>query len=148
MAKTKVNEIASQAAGIVPAVTDVVSDVTAAGKEKSASLVSMVRRVVLAGVGAAALTTDEVQEFLNRLVERGELAEKDAHKLMNDVVARRNGAEKRVEKSVESASNVVEEQIEKILGRLNVPNKGDIEELSKKIAMLSQKVDDLVKASQ
>lgn len=148
MAKTKVNEIASQAAGIMPAVTDVVSDVTTAGKEKSASLVSMVRRVVLAGVGAAALTTDEVQEFLNRLVERGELAEKDAHKLMNDVVARRNGAEKRVEKSVESASSVVEEQIEKILGRLNVPNKGDIEELSKKIATLSQKVDDLVKASQ
>lgn len=148
MAK-KANKTANNhvAAGLTP-VTDAVSDVASTGKEKSVPLVNMVRRVVLAGVGAAALTTDEVQDFLNRLVERGELAEKDARKLMNDVVTRRDGAEKRVEKSVESASNVVEEQIEKILARLNVPNKGDIEELSKKIATLAQKVDDLVKVSQ
>ncbi len=148
MAK-KANKTANNhvAAGLTT-VTDAVSDVASTGKEKSVPLVNMVRRVVLAGVGAAALTTDEVQDFLNRLVERGELAEKDARKLMNDVVTRRDGAEKRVEKSVESASNVVEEQIEKILARLNVPNKGDIEELSKKIATLAQKVDDLVKVSQ
>lgn len=148
MAKKAAKETNHQAAPDMSAVTDVVSEVKTAGKEKGASLVNMVRRVLLAGVGAAALTTDEIQDFLNRLVERGELAEKDARKLMNDVVARRDGAEKRVEQSVESASSVVEDQIEKILARLNVPNKGDIEELSKKIATLSQKVDDLVKVSQ
>ncbi len=148
MAKKTAKETNHQAGPDTSAVTDVVSEVKSAGKEKGAPLVTMVRRVLLAGVGAAALTTDEIQDFLNRLVERGELAEKDARKLMNDVTARRDGAEKRVEKSVESASTVVEEQIEKILARLNVPNKGDIEELSKKIAMLSQKVDDLVKVSQ
>ncbi|QLQ07778.1 MAG: phasin family protein [Anaerolineae bacterium] len=147
MAK-KANKTANNhvAAGLTT-VTDAVSDVASTGKEKSVPLVNMVRRVVLAGVEAAALTTDEVQDFLNRLVERGGWP-KRTRKLMNDVVTRRDGAEKRVEKSVESASNVVEEQIEKILARLNVPNKGDIEELSKKIATLAQKVDDLVKVSQ
>ncbi len=148
MAKKTTNQTNNQVAAAIPAVTDVVSDVTSASKEKGASLLTMVRRVLLAGVGAAALTTEEIQDFLNRLVDRGELAEKDARKLMNDVVSRRDGAEKRVEKSVESASGVVEEQIERILTRLNVPNKHDIEELSKKIASLSQKVDDLVKANQ
>lgn len=148
MAKKTTNQTNNPVAAAIPAVTDVVSDVTSASKEKGASLLTMVRRVLLAGVGAAALTTEEIQDFLNRLVDRGELAEKDARKLMNDVVSRRDGAEKRVEKSVESASGVVEEQIERILTRLNVPNKHDIEELSKKIASLSQKVDDLVKASQ
>lgn len=148
MAKKTANQTNNQVAAVIPAVTDVVSDVTSASKEKGASLLTMVRRVLLAGVGAAALTTEEIQDFLNRLVDRGELAEKDARKLMNDIVTRRDGAEKRVEKSVESASGVVEEQIERILTRLNVPNKHDIEELSKKIASLSQKVDDLVKASQ
>lgn len=148
MAKKTTNQTNNPVAAAIPAVTDVVSDVTSASKEKGASLLTMVRRVLLAGVGAAALTTEEIQDFLNRLVDRGELAEKDARKLMNDVVSRRDGAEKRVEKSVESASGVVEEQIERILTRLNVPNKHDIEELSKKIASLSQKVDDLVKANQ
>lgn len=148
MAKKTTNQTNNQVAAAIPAVTDVVSDVTSASKEKGASLLTMVRRVLLAGVGAAALTTEEIQDFLNRLVDRGELAEKDARKLMNDIVTRRDGAEKRVEKSVESASGVVEEQIERILTRLNVPNKHDIEELSKKIASLSQKVDDLVKANQ
>lgn len=148
MAKKTTNQTNNPVAAAIPAVTDVVSDVTSASKEKGASLLTMVRRVLLAGVGAAALTTEEIQDFLNRLVDRGELAEKDARKLMNDIVTRRDGAEKRVEKSVESASGVVEEQIERILTRLNVPNKHDIEELSKKIASLSQKVDDLVKANQ
>lgn len=91
MAK-KANKTANNhvAAGLTT-VTDAVSDVASTGKEKSVPLVNMVRRVVLAGVEAAALTTDEVQDFLNRLV--GAAAGRGARKLMNDVVTRRDGAE-------------------------------------------------------
>ena len=46
-----------------------------------------------------------------------------------------------------NASNMVEDQIEKILNRLNVPTKHDIEELGKKIAHLTKKVDDLKKST-
>lgn len=124
---------------------EVVKTEVAETTEKATPLFETVHRVLLAGVGAVALTTDEVQDFVDRLVERGEIAERDGRKLVKDVLSRRNGAEKQVEKGVENASNMVEEQIEKILNRLNVPTKHDIEELGKKIANLTKKVDDLKK---
>ncbi len=71
MAKKADKQTNHQAIPDLSAVSDVVSEVKTAGKEKSTSLVNMVRRVLLAGVGAAALTTDEIQDFLNRLVDRG-----------------------------------------------------------------------------
>ncbi len=134
------------AAQVEKAVEEIKAEVVETA-EKATPLFETVHRVLLAGVGAVALTTDEIQDFVDRLVERGEIAERDGRKLVKDVMARRNGAEKQVEKSVENASNMVEEQIEKILSRLNVPNRHDIEELGKKIADLTKKVDELKKAA-
>ncbi|MBK6431323.1 MAG: phasin family protein [Anaerolineae bacterium] len=140
MAQKKIAEQAEQA-------VEVVKTEIAETAEKATPLFETVHRVLLAGVGAVALTTDEIQDFVDRLVERGEIAERDGRKLVKDVISRRNGAEKQVEKSVENASNMVEDQIEKILNRLNVPTKHDIEELGKKIAHLTKKVDDLKKST-
>lgn len=140
MAQKKIAEQAEQA-------VEVVKTEIAETAEKATPLFETVHRVLLAGVGAVALTTDEIQDFVDRLVERGEIAERDGRKLVKDVISRRNGAEKQVEKSVENASNMVEDQIEKILNRLNVPTKHDIEELGKKIAHLTKKVDDLKRST-
>lgn len=142
MAEKKVTEAVVETA---EKAVEVVKTEVAETSEKATPLFETVHRVLLAGVGAVALTTDEVQDFVDRLVERGEIAERDGRKLVKDVLSRRNGAEKQVEKGVENASNMVEEQIEKILNRLNVPTKHDIEELGKKIANLTKKVDDLKK---
>ncbi len=142
MAQKKVTEAVVETA---EKAVEVVKTEVAETTEKATPLFETVHRVLLAGVGAVALTTDEVQDFVDRLVERGEIAERDGRKLVKDVLSRRNGAEKQVEKGVENASNMVEEQIEKILNRLNVPTKHDIEELGKKIANLTKKVDDLKK---
>ncbi len=45
---------------------------------QSANLYLAVRKVLLSSLGAMSLTADETNEFLNRLVERGEIAEADA----------------------------------------------------------------------
>ena len=50
------------------------------------SLLEMSRKVLLAGVGAVALAQDEIEEFVNKLVERGEIAEKDGRKLIRDLI--------------------------------------------------------------
>ena len=38
------------------------------------------RRVLLAAIGAAALAQDEIEDFVKKLVDRGEIAEKDGKK--------------------------------------------------------------------
>src|SRR3989304_6244633 len=54
------------------------------------------RRVLLAAVGAAALAQDEIEEFINRLVERGEIAEMDGRKLMQEIVQHRKAKREKI----------------------------------------------------
>lgn len=94
------------------------------------------RRILMAGIGAVALAQEEVEEFVNRLVERGEIAEKDGRKLIDELRQRRR-------QKAEEAEEKLEGRIEGLLDRMNVPSKRDIRELNEKIAMLAEKVDEL-----
>ena len=98
----------------------------------------LVRRVLLASVGAVVLTQEEIEKFVNRLVEKGEIAERDGTKMVRDILERRK-------ETIEKAGDEVDDRLERILNRMSVPSKRDIDELSKKIAELSHKVDELRK---
>jgi poly(hydroxyalkanoate) granule-associated protein len=100
------------------------------------SLLAGVRRVLMAGVGAVALAQDEVEEFVKKLVERGEIAEKDGRKLVDDIMEKRKSR-------AQKAEDALETRIEGLLERMNVPTKSDIDNLSKKITLLAEKVDEL-----
>lgn len=101
------------------------------------------RKVLLAGVGAMALAQDEAEEFVNRLVERGEIAEKDGRKLAKEMVERRREKRGKMREDVEEK---LDRRIEEVLHRMNVPTKSDIDALSRKITALTKKVDELKKA--
>lgn len=128
-----------------------IAEMSEEAKESSVSMVAMVRKVLQAGVGAFALSVDEVEEFVARLVERGEIAEQDGRKLISDVLSRRRSdAEEATEKVQERtgrqwsrAEAMLDQQIDNILARLNVPSKTDIELLSAKVGELAEKVDAL-----
>jgi len=107
------------------------------GKERS-PLLDGARRVLLASIGAAALAQDEIDDFVNRLVERGEIAEKDARKLLGEL------REKRM-KRMGISEEQVNERVGQLFERLNLPSKTDIAALNEKIAALSKKVDELKK---
>lgn len=107
-------------------------------EEERGPLFAAARRVLLASVGAVALAQDEMEEFVNRLVERGEIAERDGKKLMREMMERRK-------KETRNTKGKVTKRVDDILDRMNVPTKADIEALSEKIAALSKKVDELKK---
>jgi poly(hydroxyalkanoate) granule-associated protein len=114
----------------------------------------LMRKLMLAGVGAFALSRDEAETFLNRLVERGELAQKDAQRIMEESMTRlRTGAQppsaqmeqtlSNVSAQVSGLSSQVESSLEQFLNRLNIPSKRDIDDLSAKIAQLAARVEEL-----
>ena len=105
-------------------------------------MLEMARKVLLAGIGAVALTQEEVEKFVHKLIERGEIAEKDGRKLINDVMEKRR--RKAEEASVE-AEETYESRMEEVLARMNIPSKSDIDALSSKITTLTEKVDELSK---
>jgi poly(hydroxyalkanoate) granule-associated protein len=113
------------------------------GKGEPGAFSDLLHRVLLASIGAVALAQEEIEDFVNRLIERGEIAEKDGKKMVNDVMDNRK---KQAKKSAQKAEDEVNKQVEQILERLNVPSKADIDTLTEKIASLSKKVDELKKS--
>ena len=118
---------------------------------QSANLYLVVRKVLMASLGAVALTADEANEFVNRLVERGEIAEADAQRLINDLRAQGRKQEEEANKAraelTRKAETALEDSVETILHQFNAPDKAEIEELSRKIGVLNDKVTSLTNRS-
>ena len=102
-------------------------------------LLEMTRKVLLASIGAVALAQEEIENFVDKLVERGEIAERDGKKLVREVMEKRK-------KEAKKGQDEVEERVDELLSRMNVPTKNDIDALSAKITALTKKVDELKNA--
>jgi poly(hydroxyalkanoate) granule-associated protein len=128
-------------------VKEIAIDVRNEAIMQGASLYLLARRVLLAGLGAVALSMEEAQAFVDKLVERGEIAEVDAQRLLQDFRERAKKQEAQIQKAGEEgakqAENVVESQITAVLNRMNVPTKRDIDQLSRQIELLNAKIDSL-----
>jgi poly(hydroxyalkanoate) granule-associated protein len=105
-------------------------------------MLEMARKVLLAGIGAVALTQEEVEKFVSKLIERGQIAEKDGRRLINDVMEKRR---RKAEEISTDAEVTYESRMEEVLARMNIPSKNDIDALSRKISALTEKVDELSK---
>ena len=101
-------------------------------EEQPNKMQEALHRVVLATLGTVGLVQDELEHFVNKAVERGQIAEKDARQAVNQATERRKGATKEVDKRMED-----------MLARLNIPTKTDIDLLNEKIVELSKKVEAL-----
>ena len=109
-----------------------------ATEEETSRFVEVTRRVLLASIGAMVLAQEEIESFVSKLVERGELAEQDGKKLVKDVMEKRK-------KETAKAEDQLDSRIEDLMNRMNVPTKNDIDALSAKITALTKKVDALKK---
>ena len=135
MAK-KLEEVQEVVAEKVEEVKAKAQEVVTEVKDETSPLFEAARRVVLAAIGAVALASDEVENFVNKLVERGEIAEHDARKLMKEVT-------EKTEKQIKPAEKQMEKRLEEVRNTLNIPTKADIDALSNKVAELTAKVEAL-----
>jgi poly(hydroxyalkanoate) granule-associated protein len=122
-----------------------VHDLAEEGKDVGHSFIELLRKMLLAGVGAVAMSRDETEQLVAKLVERGELAQKDAEKLLRDVQSRLRQSRPDVQGQAEKVTIRAQQGMEEFLNRLNIPSKRDIEDLSAKIAQLAARVEELRK---
>jgi poly(hydroxyalkanoate) granule-associated protein len=106
--------------------------------KESKPFLEVTRKVLLASIGVVSLAQNEIEDFVGKLIERGEIAEKDGRKLVGEIKDKRQKATKGVE-------DEVTKRVQQFLERINVPTKDDIDVLNKKINMLSKKIDELKK---
>jgi poly(hydroxyalkanoate) granule-associated protein len=120
---------------------EVTANTDDAGEEKKEEkerlpFLEAARKVLLASIGAMALAQEEMEDFVNKLIERGEIAEKDGKKLVHELVEKRR-------KRSQEAEEEVARRVRETLDRMSIPTKADFEKLSASITALAQKIDEL-----
>ncbi len=111
----------------------------AAEEAERKSVLESAHKVFLVILGAVALAQEELEDLVQKLIERGEIAEKEGKRLMREATEKRKVQAKKAE-------DEVDRRIEEIVSRTGVPTKADIDHLSAQITALTKKVDELKKA--
>ena len=97
------------------------------------TMIETVKKAVLAGVGAAAVTTEKVEETLKELVEKGKMSANDAKETAKKIAD--SGKEE-----FESASRTLQSKFEELMAKVGRGQKERIEELETKIADLEARL--------
>lgn len=129
-------------------VSEVMEDNNGSGTESREGgnlMLASLQRVLLAGVGVIVLAQEEIEEFVRRLVDRGDIAEDEGRMLVDDVIEQRNQRLQGVRSGVEGT---IDRSTEEVYKRLNIPTRSEIVSLSEQIETLSKKVDELVERNQ
>ncbi|MBI3725990.1 phasin family protein [bacterium] len=106
----------------------------------------LVRKIALASVGAVVLAQEEIEDFIGKLVQKGELAEKDGKTLVQDLIAKRQQDAASAKTATNAVTTAIDSTVDKVLHKINIPTKTDVEELAKKIEEIDKKIEALAAA--
>ena len=108
------------------------------------------RKVFWFGLGTVAFVQENLKalventnSYATKMVEKGEVVEKDGRKMVNEFV---EPYQKEVKDRVKEVEKQFTDLSENALNRVNVPSATNIEDLNKKVASLGRKVDQLKKS--
>jgi polyhydroxyalkanoate synthesis regulator phasin len=94
---------------------------------------ALLEQVLLAGLGAASLTKDRVDDLIDSLAERGGISREDAHRAVDDVVARWRGDASRVTERAGTS-------LQGLLRELGLVLRSEHEELELRVAHLEHRL--------
>ncbi len=87
------------------------------------------RKALLAGLGAQ----DKVREFIDELVKKGELSESQGAKLTREWT-------EKASKSSDEFGKTMSDAVSRVMDKMNLSTKGDMEKLHKEMKALSARI--------
>ena len=93
----------------------------------------LIKKTMLAGVGLALKTWDEVEDMTRELVERGKMGEKEGNKFLNDLRQRYDDTQKKLEARVEKT-------VKEFLRKANVVTSDELKAVKKEIRELKKMI--------
>ena len=91
------------------------------------------RKAMLFGVGAAAMSWDKVRQVIDDLVERGEITTEEGKKLYTELTAR-------IEEEGRSMNERIRTQVRTMLKELGVADRAQVAMLESRIEALERKI--------
>lgn len=92
----------------------------------------LIRKTILAGIGALSLSREKAEELAKELIKRGELTRTDEAKFVRDMMDI-------VEKNRAGMEEKIEKAIQKALEKLDIPSRKEINALKEEISKLARK---------
>jgi len=92
----------------------------------------LLRKLFLSGLGLFALTQEKIEELVEEMAKRGEIAWSEKEDLLGELIKRGKEQKTEVERKIGN-------KVEEMLSRVNVASKDDIDRLEKKIDELGKK---------
>jgi polyhydroxyalkanoate synthesis regulator phasin len=89
-------------------------------------MIDLIKKSLFAGLGAAIVTKEKIEEATRKLVKEGKMTREDAEKLSQDLIE--SGR-----KQWDEAQAKVSDTIKKVIEGLDLVSKKDIEELNEKL---------------
>jgi polyhydroxyalkanoate synthesis regulator phasin len=99
-------------------------------------MAGLVEKSLLLGLGVLTLTRDKVVQFVDKLIEEGEVKPEEAPSIVDRLVTR--GKKER-----EELRRVVKQELDKARASVPRASRKDIENLSQKIDELAARIDEL-----
>jgi polyhydroxyalkanoate synthesis regulator phasin len=96
------------------------------------AMFELLKKTYLAGLGLATLTKDRIEEIVDELVKRGEVAEKDRKQVMDELLARARDEQQKL-------STTIKESVKKVVGEMRVPGQEQWEDLVKRVEDLEKR---------
>ena len=90
-----------------------------------------VKKALFAGIGVASYAFDKASEIAKELKEEFDLTEEEGAKLSDELKDRVNKEKERIE-------SIIDERIEKVITKLKLATKADIENLKQEIETLKE----------
>jgi polyhydroxyalkanoate synthesis regulator phasin len=92
-----------------------------------------IKKTMLAGVGLTLKAWDEVEDFVNDLVEKGKMGEKEGNKFLKDLQSRYDDTQKKLEARVEKT-------VKEILKKANVVTTDELKAVKKEVRELKKMI--------
>ncbi len=89
-------------------------------------MLDLLKKTYLVGLGFASLTREKVDEVVDELVKKGEVAEKDRKQVFEDLMARARDEQQKFSQSVK-------ETVQKVIREVGGPSRQAFEDLVKRV---------------
>lgn len=96
----------------------------------------ILKKAMLAGLGLVTITTEKVEDIVDDLIKRGELAETDKSKAVLEILDK-------AEESTRDLKNKIESQIKDIFAKVPMTTKKETDELRTRILQLEEELKQL-----
>jgi polyhydroxyalkanoate synthesis regulator phasin len=96
----------------------------------------MLKQMLYAGIGLAAVTKEKAEEVIAELIKRGEMSKEEGKDMLNTLI-------NRMQEESEKLKQKINEQVENTISSMNLVRKSELDEVLEKLTNLEKRLEEI-----